>query len=325
MRQMFGWSYLFQLILPLHLFAQTTLSPGDRVRVSEPNAEVWTGELVHVSPTALVLRPTEATLTVSAPLQAQILVERNEVGVVRKYLTPFAAATGLMGGISLVGGVISVISAVALPDKFDGTLSEAFVWGAVGGAIFSIPYDLLVIRHVRGERWVTLPPPGSDGGAMALSPGDWVRVREPDARVWTGEFVEMSGTKIVLIEDGSASPVAVPVRSDLLFAQSVGPSYGRRFATALISGAALGLIGGSMSVLSANSTPGKFRGRREEVFLWGATGGAILGTTGGMIWGWGRERWVPLPPPGSITVGPGGNGSLELSIVLPLGGRAPSY
>jgi hypothetical protein len=164
---------------------------------------------------------------------------------------------------------------------------------------------------------------------MALSPGDWVRVREPDARVWTGEFVDMSGTELVLMEDGSASLVSVPLREDLLVARSVEPGLMRDVLTPIL---ALGVLGGStgglMSVLSASLDSDRFRGSGLEAFLWGAAGGAIVGAGGAIVWitldllsGGLGERWVALPPPGSITLGPTGSGSLGVSVALPLGGR----
>jgi hypothetical protein len=307
----------------MQLWAQATLSPGDRVQVREPEAREWIGEVVDVSPTEVVLAGFRGS-RVSVPLRAGLLVERNSDGV-GKYVLPLVAITGVA---AVAGGVASVISATWTdPDKFEGTGSHAFLWGAAGGAILAIPFDLFVVLE-GWVNWEAVPSPGSDGETMALSPGDYVRVREPEAGVWIGELVEMSGTELLLLEDGSASPVSVPLRADLLVARSEGPV--RNVLTPiLISALGGGVLGGVVSIVSRAAGPDRFQGTRSDAFLWGAAGGAIAGAGGAIVeitvrllsGGWG-ERWVAVPPPGAITLGPVGSGAVELSVTLPFGGQS---
>jgi len=331
MRQAFGLSFLVWLMVPMQLWAQMAMSPGDRVRVREPQvqARVWIGEFVEISGTELVLMQggfLKPSGLVAVPLRADLLVQRNEAGFVGGVTSPLLYASLLTGAMAVSGGVISVMSDVTGPDRFEGTRSEAFLWGAAGGAVLAIPFDIMVVLGVvfggRGDLWVPLPPPGSDGGMLALSPGGRVRVSEPRARVWIGELVDMSPTELVLMEDGSASRVSVPLRANLLVDRRDRMDLLR---PALGSGVALGVVGGLFGVLNKSVGPDQFRGTRSEAFLWGAAGGATLGISVSLL-GWAvGERWVALPPPGSITLRPTGGGSLGLSVVLPLGGWQPSY
>lgn len=171
MSKLIGFIVVCGLVLPARGAAQSSPSPGDRVRITRTNGTIVTGILGDAT-------AEEVSLFAEGGEQ---VVARSEIGEMERSLGRHRRF-GRNFGITMLSSSMGMGAIFALtwsPCTETGFLacflvptsrSEAFTWGLAGGALIGISVGVIVGLAVKHERWAPFTVQGPRDAKFVILP-----------------------------------------------------------------------------------------------------------------------------------------------------------
>lgn len=157
MRTMTAVLLAILMTLPLPGSAQTTATPGDRVRVQSRDGAVVVGTISRISPDSIIVhqegtyrgwRMEPSGSDVALPVAEVARIELS-LGRQRRFARNFWRT------VAVSSAAVGLIAAATWqePDFFANSRGGAFALGACVGAIYGVPVGVIVGLTVKSERW----------------------------------------------------------------------------------------------------------------------------------------------------------------------------
>lgn len=300
---------------------QTSVSPGERVRVTAPDFQRRVGTVVAVRADTLVFQARGAELPVplSIPDVSRLQVARGRQSPIRGAL--IGSGVGALAGYGIAAALVAGEECDASDCLGPREIAAFFVWagatvtGAIGGALIA----------AQTERWVSVPlaslaPAGAVTRPGGVPRGTLVRVRAPGTRPMVARVVGVRGDSLVLREPGSRGETAVALSG----VRTLEIGAGRNRTASTLRGAAIGAVVGAAAIgalgyAAASNDPYQTDPPSTNALWMGGFFGVPIGAGIGGLAGYaiGTERWVLLPPLAGVTVAPGREGGLALGLSIP--------
>lgn len=167
-------SVAIAVLAPASAATQLTPSPGDRVRVSQVDGGVRTGELRRSSSAELEIFDDEVNRVLLIPAAEVAGLERS-LGKHRSFGKTFWATFGIGAGVGLIGVGPFIPVCESIGPCSPGSRGAAMVQGMALGALVAIPIGLVRGVTRRTERWAPASVPSGSS--------EWSLVGAPDGSI----------------------------------------------------------------------------------------------------------------------------------------------